>query len=100
MEYIFVTNHNDELHVDLHDGIEYAFPPKEKVAVPVDAAVHMLGFNLRDKTDVLVRLGWAMTYDPDKRRFVENPEGIRRLARFQFTKTVMVEADADGEALV
>lgn len=88
---VFVTNNNDFFHEDRFDGEMYQFPPKEKVQVPVDAAVHMFAFNMPDKTDALVRLGWAMIYDPASKRMVENPEGVKRLARFVFTRAVMVE---------
>jgi len=97
---IFVTNKNDFFHSDAFDGQEFAFPPGEKVAVPVDAAVHMLGFGIPDKTDTLVRLGWASRFDNDMKRMVEDPAGVRKLANFIFTRAVMVEEPVtapDGE---
>ena len=36
MRDIFVTNHNDFHHSDSFDGEVFDFPPKERVAVPVD----------------------------------------------------------------
>ena len=93
---IFVTNHNDFHHSDQYAGVPYEFPPKERVAVSVDAAVHMFGFNLPDKNNVLNRLGWAWHYDAKAHNFVENPEGAKQLARFVFTKAVMVEAPIDA----
>lgn len=94
---IFVTNKNDFTHEDAYDGVEYVFPPNERVAVPVDAAVHMFGFNQPDKTTVLSRLGWAWHYEPKARNFTDDPEGVKKLARFVFTRAVMVE-ETIGEA--
>ena len=77
-------------HVDHYNGEEFVFPPKERVLVPKAAAAHMLGWNMPDKSEVLVRLGWAMTYDPKSKSFVENPEGVKKLARFLFDEAVMI----------
>jgi hypothetical protein len=95
---IFVTNRNDFFHADRFDGVDYAFPPQEKVAVSVEAATHMLGFNVKDKTDTLVRLGWASKYDTVAKRTVEDPDGVKKLARFVFTRAVMVEERLDTPA--
>jgi hypothetical protein len=81
-------------HIDRYDGDEYVFPPKERVLVPKAAATHMLGWNMPDKSEVLVRLGWAMTYDPAKKDFTENPDGVKKLARFVFDDAVMVAASS------
>jgi hypothetical protein len=93
---VFVTNKNDFFHSDRFDGADYTFPPGEKVQVPVEAATHMLGFNLKDKTETLVRLGWASKFDDVAKRTVEDPEGIKKLARFVFTRAVMVEERIEG----
>jgi hypothetical protein len=87
---IFVTNNNDFDHVDAYDGEEYLFPRGERVLIPEDAAVHFFGRNLKDKSETLVRLGWAMVYDKEKKAFVENPDGVKRLANFVFDEAVMV----------
>lgn len=87
---IFVTNNNDFTHIDAFDGAEYVFPPKERVSVPAEAATHMLGFNLKDKTETLVRLGWASKPDV-KMGWIDDPEGPKKLARFAFTRAVLVE---------
>jgi len=97
---IFVTNRNEFLHVDSYDGVEYAFNPGEKVLVPEPAARHMLGFGAADKTETLVRLGWHAKIDPaGKRGWVEDPDGVRKLANFVFTKGVMVEVSAEEDPL-
>ena len=88
---VFVTNKNDDfIHVDSFDGEEFRFPPGDRVLIPVDAAVHMFGYGLADKTDNLVRLGWSMRYDPKEKTYVENPDGVRKLANFVFEEATMV----------
>lgn len=87
---IFVTNHNREAHIDAFNGVEYIFPPDERVAVPVEAATHMLGFNLKDKTEVLSRLGWAFRVDGKTNQITDaSLDGARKLAAFEFTKAVL-----------
>jgi hypothetical protein len=87
---IFVTNKNDFVHSDRYDSEDYVFPPNERVLIPMDAAVHLFGHNLRDKTDALVRLGWAMKYDSRAKNFVENEDGVKKLAKFVFDEAVTV----------
>lgn len=90
MDGIFVTNRNKEPHTDSYDGEEFSFQPNVRVFIPKDAAVHMLGWNQKDKTEVLVRLGWAMKYDPATKNYAENPLGIKRLANFIFDEAAIV----------
>lgn len=92
---VFVTNKNGFYHEDMFDSVTYAFPSGEKVLVPEVAAAHMLGFGRQDKTETLVRLGWANTRK-DKEG-VE--EGVRKLANFVFSKAKVVEeVISPGEA--
>jgi hypothetical protein len=91
---VFVTNQNKEVHSDRYDSEEYVFPPGEAVLVPIEAAVHMLGYRLVDKTDTLVRLGWAMKYDPVAKTYVEDVVGVKRLAHFVFEEAVMTPKSA------
>lgn len=95
MNEIFVTNNNDFLHTDSFDGSHYAFPPGEKVLLPVVAARLFFGFGQADKTEALVRQGWANPVpgrDPD--------EGVRKLANFVFTQGMVVEIPVDSTAPV
>ena len=86
MQEIFVTNHNDFDHQDRHDGQDFFFPKGERVTVPVISAEHMFGLGRTDKTDNLVRLGWA-----------NDSDGVKKLANFVFTQGVMVEAPVDAQ---
>ena len=95
---IFVINTNADDHVDRYNGEEYIFPGKKDekdpgtpVLVPKEAATHMFGWNLPDKTDTLVRLGWATRYDPKQKCFVEDSSGIKRLAGFVFDEVATVQ---------
>jgi hypothetical protein len=96
MQEIFVTNTNDFHHSDRFNGRDYEFPPKERVAIPVDAAVHMFGFNQPDKTETLTRLGWAVKYDPAIKQYADDPAGVKKLAKFIFTRAIMVEAPVES----
>ncbi len=86
MNEIFVTNHNVFDHQDRFDGQDYFFPKGERVTVPMIAAEHMFGLGREDKTENLVRCGWA-----------NDPDGVEKLANFVFTKGVMVEAPVDAQ---
>ena len=92
---IFVTNKNNFYHSDAHNGVIYEFPVNERVAVPVDAAMHMFGFQQVDKTDTLHRLGWATRLNKDTKQWEDDPNGPHKLARFVFTKAVLVEQPAE-----
>lgn len=87
MNEIFVKNENGFDHQDRFDGQDYFFPKGERVTIPVIAAEHMLGLGRQDKTDNLVRLGWA-----------NDSDGVKKLANFVFTQGVMVEAPVDAQA--
>ena len=90
MSNVFVTNNNDFVHQDMFDGEEYTFPPGVAVAIPFDAAVHMFGYQLADQSDTLTRLGWAAKYDPVRKIYADDPEGLHKLANFVFEEAVMV----------
>jgi hypothetical protein len=97
-EYVYVTNRNPFFHEDRYDGQDFAFPPGEKVQIPVEAAVHMFGFGLIDQTDTLVRLGWATRFNPETKRMEENPEGVGKLTKFVFTRAVLTEEKVSAPA--
>lgn len=87
---VFVTNTNDFVHEDRYNGEDFIFPPNQAVLCSEVAANHMFGYGQPDKSDTLVRLGWAMMYDTSTKRMVENPDGVKKLARFIFEEAVTV----------
>ena len=89
MNEIFVKNCNDFDHQDRFDGQDFFFPKGERVTVPVVAAQHMFGLGLTDKSETLIRAGWAN--EP-------NGAGVKKLANFVFTQGVMVEAPVDAQS--
>ena len=99
MDGIFVTNTNKFTHEDRYDGEDYIFPTGEKVYIPKAAATHLFGWNLKDKTDALVRLGWAMKYDPAAKNYVEDKEGVQKLAGFVFEEAMIVAKSSLAETL-
>ena len=97
---LFVTNKNDFTHEDRYAGQDFVFPPGVKVLVPEEAATHMLGFNLVDKSNTLARIGWANTRF-DKLRADGSPDpdwGAKQLAKFVFTRAQVVEVPAEQPA--
>lgn len=53
-----VTNGNDFNFAGRFNGVDFQFPAGKTTALPEDAAKHIFGVGLGDKTDVLVRHGW------------------------------------------
>jgi hypothetical protein len=99
MEYVFVTNTNPGMHQDRYDGDEYFFPPGEAVQLSVPAAAHMLGYGLKDKSEVMSRLGLAFSYNPGTKAFTDHPDGVRWLAKFLFEEAVVRPKSALALAL-
>lgn len=67
-----------------YDGKDYVFRPGEVTALSLDAATHIFGYGLEDKTAALLRFGWLThnsTYD----------EAVRRLDDFKFLQQTRVE---------
>lgn len=90
-EMLFCVNHNNFHHEDRYAGVDYAFPPGEKVMLSREAAEHMFGVGLPDKTPVMHRLGWAFKYNPETRQFDEDKDAVTKLKNFHFTKAKVVE---------
>lgn len=55
---IGVKNNGEKQLEARYDGKNYVFAPGETAALSEDAARHIFGFGLEDKTRVLARLGW------------------------------------------
>lgn len=95
MNEVFVTNRNTFVHEDRFNGHPYVFPKGEKVLIPIEAARHMFGFGASDKTEALVRLGWANPGPLD-----EGDAGVKKLALFVFTQAKVIEEPVDEKAIV
>lgn len=63
-----VTNGNDFTLKGRYAGQDYIFPPHESVSIPEKAAEHIfaLGFEAKERTGALNRLGLLMPNDPDR----------------------------------
>lgn len=86
MDEVFVTNNNTFVHTDYYDGMPYVFQPGEKVLIPVIAARLFFGFQNPDKSEALVRQGWANPVPGE-----DSDLGAKKLANFVFTKAKMIE---------
>jgi hypothetical protein len=56
-----VTNGNDFNFAGRFNSVDFSFPAGKTTALPEDAARHIFGVGLADKTDVLVRHGWMQS---------------------------------------
>ena len=72
-----VTNRNDFDFVGRYDGQDYPFPSGKTTAIPEDAAKHIFGVGLTDKTDILVRHGWMQNS-------TQTAEAMSKLNKFSF----------------
>lgn len=98
MANIFVKNNNNFDHVDGFDGDDYVFPQGEEVEISEEAAMHMFGYGKKDKTENLIRLGWANKLDREK-GWVKNEEGVKKLAKFTFQVGTYVKVPLKGDAV-
>jgi hypothetical protein len=85
---VFVTNANDFDHEDSYNGQRYVFPKGQKVPLDDEAAAHMFGYRQIDKTENLLRLGWANLPDDG---------GVKRLRKFIFAAAKVVAEDDSEE---
>lgn len=67
---VSVTNKNSTEYADGWHGHKFAFPVNKTVNIPLEAAVHIFGFGLKDNTPALRRMGVAN--HPDGKRFLSN----------------------------
>jgi len=83
---IFVRNNNGSDFQDRYDGVDYVFPEGKLVECPVEAATHIFGYGLEDKTANMIRLGWAANSGGLK-------EAFERLDKFEFLQGKMMVAE-------
>lgn len=85
---VSVYNGSGQDHEDRFDGKAYEFPAGENRVIPVDAAIHIFGMGLADRSKQLIRLGWAPTS-------AEVPAALRRLNGFLFEQVREDEEESD-----
>jgi hypothetical protein len=99
MHALFVTNHNEKVHVDRYDGVDYVFPPGEAVAIPEGAAVLFFGHGQENKTEALQRVGLAFHVNRTSNAIEDNPAGGAWLANFTFEQAVLRPVSAIAQAI-
>jgi hypothetical protein len=88
--YVRVTNTHPETVKSRFAGEDYLFKPNKPEDVHVDAARHIFGFGLEDKTGVMARLGLAQSSD-------QIEEGTKFLAGIRFEPVVIVQPEISGD---
>lgn len=67
---VIVTNKNSTSFVASYKGIKFNFEPNEKIAMPLEAAVVIFGFNQSNKGPAMQRLG--LSTNPNGAEFYRN----------------------------
>lgn len=80
---IGVTNIGKETVVARYDGQDFEFKPDVAVALSDEAATHIFGYGLDDKTRALIRLGWLANS-------TALSEALKRLDDFVFSEAKVV----------
>lgn len=75
-----ITNTGDAAFEDGFAGVRYRFVPGKALEVPEEAASHIFGYGVEDKSAHLARLGWVETRN-------DIPAGLERLAKFEIRET-------------
>jgi len=82
---IFVRNNSGSDFQDRYDGIDHVFPDGKLVECSIEAARHIFGYGVEDKTQHMIRLGWAANSGSLK-------EAYERLDKFEFLQgKIMVQ---------
>ena len=89
-----VTNRNNFDFTGRFDGTDYNFPAKATVAVPDDAARHIFGVGVADKTDTLVRHGW-MTHSGARDQALQILNGFAFGVANELTAGEIIEVEAE-----
>lgn len=55
---LITVNNSGDAFKAKYDGISYEFPTGGSATIPLDAARHIFGFGLPDKSEVLSKHGW------------------------------------------
>lgn len=90
MASIFVRNNTSEEFSDRFDGQDYTFPVGELVECPLEAVMHIFGYGLDDKSQNMIRLGWAATSGGLR-------DAYKKLDKFEFLQGMVVVAEPHKE---
>jgi len=88
---IWVTNGSEKAIKGRYNGEDYEFPVGVPTPVEQDAAAHIFGFGVSDKSRALTRLGWYITSDQEE-------AAVARLAQIQFGASPPDAASAVAES--
>lgn len=89
MQEVNVTSHYKETLTDHHRGMKFVFEPAKKTTIPVAAAVHIFGLNLKDKAPAYRRHG-----------FTNDKDGLAFLNKFTLDVVELVPADSGQSELL
>lgn len=76
-----VTNTGEEDLQGRYNGVDYNFEQDEPQVISHQAANHIFGYGMDDKTGALTRLGWVRSTD-------EYKLGMQRLGKIKFEEVV------------
>lgn len=76
--HLSVRNNGTASFAAKYDGREYVFAPNQPTTIDADAARHIFGVGLADKTEVLTRHGWLSNSS-------DLPNAMARLDSFSFS---------------
>ena len=79
--FVRVANCSGVEHRDRFNGEDYVFPLHATTTVPYEAAVHIFGMGLKDRSRQITRLGWAPSSS-------DLASAIKRLDAFLFENVV------------
>ncbi len=74
-----VKNNSKDAIEARYDGVDYVFEPGVNTAISTEAASHIFGFGLEDKSRALIRLGWLANS-------TQYAEAVKRLNDIQFSE--------------
>lgn len=92
-----VTNKNPTPFTDGFSGMQFTFKPNEKVSIPLAAAVHIFGFNRKDKSATMRRLGIAN--HPDGKQWLNNfnMEFVEYVAKDDLAEIEQLKIDLEAK---
>lgn len=97
---VTVKNKNSTTFRDSYLGMQFEFKPNEKVTIPLEAAIHIFGFNKKDKTANKVRLGIANHPDGDNWLGNFDIEAVEYVAKDELEEIEKLKQDLEERNLM